>query len=183
MDDSWKQVATEPETVEVSGNGHHDNGNGHYDLFGLGPAAELAPANGHVPGPVNSHREKADEPHPTLLAWAEFMAKAPVKPRAAGASPSRRAALWLPASRDPRTGRRDSFGDGSTAVATVAASAQQQGPIRSPGSDSDDRLVKQGLLTSPRNKLIWTLKREPCTVSQEGPDKGGRLWLTKVIAP
>ena len=46
-----------------------------------------------------------------------------------------------------------------------AVSAQQPESIRSLGSDSDDRLVKQGLLTSPRNKLVRTLEREPCAVS------------------
>lgn len=85
--------------------------------------------------------------------------------------------------RDPGSGCRDFFRDGSAADATGAARAQQHEPMRSPGSDSDDRLVKQRLLTSPRNELVWTLKREPCAVSQEGPDKGGRLWLTKVVAP
>ena len=68
-------------------------------------------------------------------------------------------------------------------LGTDAVRAQQPEPIGSLGSDSDDRLVKQGLLTSPRNKLVRTLEREPCAVSQEGPDKGSCLWLAKVIPP
>ena len=41
VDDGWKAVAVEPEAVAVNGNGH--DANGHDDLFGVGPAVELAP--------------------------------------------------------------------------------------------------------------------------------------------
>ncbi len=171
VDDDWKLVEPEPETVEAFGNGHHGNGNGHYDLFGS------------VPAPVNSRREKASEPQQTLHAWAEFMATEPVKAKGRSRNPEQADRSLATGQRDPQSGRRDCFEDGSAADATVAARAQQYEPIRSLGSDSDDCLFKQGLLTSPRNKVIWTLKRKPCAVSQEGPDQGGRLWLTKVIAP
>ena len=76
VDDGWKVVEIEPETVSVNGNG---NGNGHHDdLFG--PTVELVPANGHANG--NGHREdEAPEPQQSLFSWAEFMAEEPVKPR------------------------------------------------------------------------------------------------------
>ena len=83
VDDSWKPVEIEPETVSVNGNG---NGNGHHDdLFG--PTVELVPANGngHVPALVNGtngHREdEVPEPQQSLFSWAEFMAEEPVKPK------------------------------------------------------------------------------------------------------
>ena len=44
VDDGWKVVEIEPETIAVNGNG---NGNGHHDdLFG--PTVELVPANGRT---------------------------------------------------------------------------------------------------------------------------------------
>ena len=49
VDDGWKLVEIEPETIGVNGNGHHANGNGHDDLFGVGPTVELVPVNGHRP--------------------------------------------------------------------------------------------------------------------------------------
>ncbi len=80
VDDGWKIVEIEPETVAVNGNGHHANG--HDDLFGVGPTVELVPVNGHAPanGNGNGHYEEADEPQQTLFSWAEFMAE-PVKPK------------------------------------------------------------------------------------------------------
>ena len=96
VDDGWKVVEVEPETIAVNGNG---NGNGHHDdLFG--PTVELVPAtghtngNGHAPAPVNSlprtgyggnghHEDEAPEPQQSLFSWAEFMAE-PVKPKRNG---------------------------------------------------------------------------------------------------
>ena len=85
VDDGWKIVEIEPETVEV--NGTNGTGNGHHDdLFGIGPTVELAPANGHANGNGNGHGHHDDEtPEPSaaggsLFSWAEFMAE-PVKPR------------------------------------------------------------------------------------------------------
>ena len=87
VDDGWKPVEVEPETVGVNGNGHHD---------AIGPTVELAPVNGHVPAngngtngngrisaPVNGngHHDEATEPQQTLFSWAEFMAEEPVKPK------------------------------------------------------------------------------------------------------
>ena len=51
LDDGWKAVESlpraghgvEPETISVNGT----NGNGHNNLFGIGPTVELAPVNGH----------------------------------------------------------------------------------------------------------------------------------------
>ena len=65
VDDGWKVVEVEPETVEVNGNGKHANGNGH-------AAVEV---NG------NGHSDEAPEPQQTLFSWAEFMAEEPVKPK------------------------------------------------------------------------------------------------------
>ena len=89
VDDDWKVVEVEPETIGVNGNGHHANGNGHDDLFGVGPTVELVPVNGYAPanslprtgygGNGNGHHEEAEEPQQTLFSWAEFMAEEPVK--------------------------------------------------------------------------------------------------------
>ncbi|MYD96212.1 MAG: hypothetical protein F4X98_02345 [Gammaproteobacteria bacterium] len=84
VDDAWKAVEVEPETVEV-------NGNGHDDPFGIGPTVELAPVesrngNGNAPVPVNGngvnghHGDEAEEPQQSLFSWAEFMAE-PTKPK------------------------------------------------------------------------------------------------------
>ncbi len=100
VDDGWKVVEIEQKTVEVNGNGHHANGNGQDDLFGIGPTVELVPTNGHapangnghVPVPVNGnganghHDDEADEPQQSLFSWAEFMAE-PVKPKRRNGKP------------------------------------------------------------------------------------------------
>ena len=71
MDDGWKVVEIEPETVAVNGN-RNGNGNGHHDdLFG--PTVEIVPANGR--------HDEDPEPQQSLFSWAEFMAEEPVKPR------------------------------------------------------------------------------------------------------
>ncbi len=83
VDEGWKPVETESETVEANGNGHHD------DLFA--PMVELAPVNGHAPVPVscngNRDGEEAPEPQQSLFSWAEFMAEAPVKPKPRNGKP------------------------------------------------------------------------------------------------
>ena len=84
VDDGWKAVEVEPETVEVNGNGHHADG--------IGPTVELvldtghhANGNGHaaveVNGNGNGPHDEAPEPQQTLFSWAEFMAEEPVKPK------------------------------------------------------------------------------------------------------
>ena len=82
MDQGWKAVEIEPETTAV-------NGNGHDDLFGIGPTVELVPVNGHAPanGNGNGHHDEAMEPQRTLLSWAEFMAAEPVKPKRKNGKP------------------------------------------------------------------------------------------------
>ena len=106
VDDGWKLVEVEPETVGVNGNGtkgHHANGNGHHDAIGIGPTVELVPvnghhSNGHMPAPVNGnghhangngngHHDDAHEPQQTLFSWAEFMAEEPVKSKGRGRKP------------------------------------------------------------------------------------------------
>ena len=82
VDDGWKVVEVEPETIAVNGNGA--NGNGHHDPFDIGPTVELVPANGrHANGNgTNGHRDdEALEAQQSLFSWAEFMAEEPVKPR------------------------------------------------------------------------------------------------------
>ena len=75
VDDGWKVVEVEPETVSVNG-----NGNGHHD--GIGPTVELVPVNGHANGNgTNGHHDEAPEPQQSLFSWAEFVAEEPVKPR------------------------------------------------------------------------------------------------------
>ena len=98
VDDGWKLVEIEPETVGVNGNEHH--GNGHGDAIAIGPTVELvvggsnaANGNGHAPVLVNGngtngyHDDEADEPQQTLFSWAEFMAEEPVKPKGRGRKP------------------------------------------------------------------------------------------------
>ena len=85
VDDGWKVVEVEPETISVNGNGHHANGNG------IGPTVELVPAIGHANGngsrPTarngngNGHHDEEPEAQQSLFSWAEFMAEEPVKPR------------------------------------------------------------------------------------------------------
>ncbi|MDE2823345.1 MAG: hypothetical protein OXK79_07550, partial [Chloroflexota bacterium] len=83
VDDGWNLVEIEPETIAVNGNGHHANGNGHDDLFGIGPTIELVPVNGHALANGNGHHEEeAEEPQQTLFSWADFMTEEPVKPKA-----------------------------------------------------------------------------------------------------
>ena len=53
VDDGWKPLETEPEAVEVNGNGNGSNG----------------------------HHDEATEPQQSLFSWAEFMAEEPVKPK------------------------------------------------------------------------------------------------------
>ena len=92
VDDGWKLVEVEPETIAVNGNGRHANG---HDV--IGPTVELAvgnghaPANGngHAPAPVNGngHHDEAPEPQQSLFSWAEFMAEEPVKPKGRKSKP------------------------------------------------------------------------------------------------
>ena len=92
MDDGWKAVEVEPETIEVNGHGHGS------DIFG--PTFEIVPANGHAgnghaPVPVNGrngkgtnghHDDDAEEPQQSLFSWEEFMAE-PVKPKRRSGKP------------------------------------------------------------------------------------------------
>ena len=82
MDDGWKLVEIEPETIEVNGNSHHANGNGHRDAIGIGPTVELVPINGN-----GHHDDEALEPQQSLFSWAEFMAEEPVKPKSRKSKP------------------------------------------------------------------------------------------------
>ena len=79
MDDGWKVVEIEPETISVNG-----NGNGHHDPFDIGPTVELVPANGHANGNGNGHHDEEPEAQQSLFSWAEFMAEEPVKPKRNG---------------------------------------------------------------------------------------------------
>ena len=96
VDDGWKAVEIEPETIGVNGNGHHANGNGHRDAIGIGPTVELVPVNRHkangngnaaVTVNGNGHNDEAEEPQQSLFSWAEFMAEEPVKPKGRKSKP------------------------------------------------------------------------------------------------
>jgi len=76
VDEGWKPVVVEPETVDVNG-----NGNGIHDPFRIGPTVELVLDNGHVPAPANGNHKGAEAPQQSLFSWAEFMAEEPVKPK------------------------------------------------------------------------------------------------------
>ena len=90
VDEDWKPVEVEREAAAVKG-----NGNGHHDLFGVGPTVELAlvSGNGHGPVPVSGnganghHEDDAVEPQQSLFSWAEFMTEEPVKPKRRGHKP------------------------------------------------------------------------------------------------
>ena len=96
VDDGWKVVEIEPETIEVNGNGTNGrHANGHDDLFGS--TVELVPGtahasngNGHAPIPVNGngngHQDEEPEPQRSLFSWAEFMAE-PVRPKGRNGKP------------------------------------------------------------------------------------------------
>ena len=95
VDDGWKVVEIEPETIAVNGNG---NGNGHgSDIFG--PTIELVPSNEHglangngqaaVPvngNGANGHHDEEPEQQQSLFSWAEFMAE-PVRPKRKNGKP------------------------------------------------------------------------------------------------
>ena len=88
VDDGWKVVEVEPETVGINGNGHHEADD-------IGPTVELVlgngrhangSGNGHAPAPVNGngtngHHGVAPKLQQSLFSWAEFIAEEPVKPR------------------------------------------------------------------------------------------------------
>ena len=88
VDDGWKAVKVEPETISVNGNGNGDHASGNDDLFG--PTVELERVNGNGNGHstvpangngANGHRnDEINEPQQCLFSWVEFMAE-PVKPR------------------------------------------------------------------------------------------------------
>ena len=78
VDDDWKLVEIEPKTVGVNGNGHHD-------LFGVGPTVEVAPFNGN--GSNGHHHDEAEGPQQSLFSWVEFMADEPVKPKRRNGKP------------------------------------------------------------------------------------------------
>ena len=93
VDDGWKLVEVEPETIAANGNG----ANGHHEANGIGPTVELVlgnghaangNGNGHAPVPVNGNgrHDEAQEPQQTLFSWAEFMTE-PVKPKGRSRKP------------------------------------------------------------------------------------------------
>ena len=84
VDDGWKAVKAEPETVLVNGNGRHD-------AIGIGPTVDLFPANRHAPANGNGanghHDNKAPEPQQSLFSWAEFLVEEPVRSRGRKSKP------------------------------------------------------------------------------------------------
>ena len=88
VDDGWKPVGIEPETVPVNGNGKHANG--HHVTNGIGPTDELVPVNGHAPANGNGYHDEAPEPSASggsLFSWAEFLVEEPVGPRGRKSKP------------------------------------------------------------------------------------------------
>ena len=75
VDDGWKPVEVEPETIAANGNGHHINGNGHDDPFGIVPTVELAPVpiNGNGANGNGHHHDEDAGKQQSLFSWAEFM--------------------------------------------------------------------------------------------------------------
>ena len=89
VDDGWKAIKAEPETVPVNGNGRHD-------AIGIGPTVDLFPANRHAPANGNGangkgHQDnKASEPSASggsLFSWAEFLVEEPVGSRGRKSKP------------------------------------------------------------------------------------------------
>ena len=72
VDDGWKLVETEPETIAVNG-----NGNGDHD--GIGPTVELVVGNAQTP--ANGHHDEAGEPQQSTFSVEEFIAEEPVRPK------------------------------------------------------------------------------------------------------
>ena len=117
VDDDWKVVEVETETVGINGNGHHEADD-------IGPTVELVlgngrhangSGNGHAPAPVNGngtngHHDEASEPQQSLFSWAEFMAVEPVKPRGRGRNAPARDSLDVRVGADPGAGERGGAG-------------------------------------------------------------------------
>ena len=86
VDDGWKAVEIEQETIAVNGlprTGYGGNGNGHgSDIFG--PTVELVPSH---TSDGNGHRDEEPEPQRSLFSWAEFMAEEPVRPKRRNGKP------------------------------------------------------------------------------------------------
>ncbi len=80
VDDDWKAVEIEPETIAVNGNGHQDP---------FGPTVELVPGNGHHANGngTNGNHDEAEMPRQSLFSWAEFVAAEPMKPRRRNGKP------------------------------------------------------------------------------------------------
>ena len=70
--------------VELSGNGHHANGNGHREGFDIGPTVEVIAVNGHN---GNGHHDGSDEPQRSLFSWAEFLDAEPARPKGRRSKP------------------------------------------------------------------------------------------------
>ena len=81
MEDGWKLVEVEPETVAVNGN----------SLDAIRPTVELVP--GTVPN-VNGHHDGANEPQQSPFSWAEFTAVESAMPKKLGRKPPP-ATLWM----------------------------------------------------------------------------------------
>ena len=88
VDEGWKVLEVEPETIAVNGNGS----NGHH-ADGIGPTVELVPdtvysnGNGHHSLPRTGYGDEAEGPQQTLFSWAEFMVEEPIKPKRRNGKP------------------------------------------------------------------------------------------------
>ena len=134
VDDGWKVVEIEPETIAVNGNGNGTTTTCSGRRSSLGPTssgrtADLAPVNGHANGNgANGHHDEEPEAQQSLFSWAEFMAEEPVKPKRNG-KPQARKPLDVRVgdgagtggrSRSAR-GARPQFTGGAVAASTAAS--------------------------------------------------------------
>ena len=147
VDDGWKVVEVEPETISVNGNGHHANGNGHHD-DPFGPTVEPVPANGHANGNGNGHRDETPEPQQSLFSWAEFMAEEPVKPKGRKTQPAT-ASLSIGHLPLSRRGRRS--------WSTRAASPLRNGEVVAASATASPGIRCMRPLLLPQNRALdWT---------------------------
>ena len=94
VDDGWKTVEVESETVPVNGNGKHANA--HHAIDAIGPTVDLFPVNRHAPANGDGatgnghHDSRAPEPSASggsLFSWAEFLIEEPVGSRGRKSKP------------------------------------------------------------------------------------------------
>ena len=116
VDDGWKALEVEPETVEANGNGRHT-------ANGIEPSVELVLGNGHAAIPVNGtgsgngHYDEAPEPQQTLFSWAEVHGRG--GGQAQGPQPQAPALVAIPVRLGAGVGERTGGGAGRRGALTA----------------------------------------------------------------